>query len=871
MGAVRGHQTLSLALFLVLWVSGAAVAAGEAGLYDQPVLTLDPHMHTAPIRRADVSATGAYAVSGSFDKTVRIWAVPTGQLLHTIRLPQGPGHVGRVTAVAISPDGALVAVGGYARDRGQPQDIYFFRRDSGALVRRLEGLPDTVVHLVFSPTGRYLAVTLRGTHGLRVYDRDAGWQEVAHDALYGDHSHGAAFAADGRLATTSLDGTLRLYEPDDGTFRLVATAKTTHGTQPYSIAFTPTGDRLAIGYLDTSAVSLVDGYTLTPLPSPDTNWITRGIDTGNLLTVAWSADGATLYAGGSYDREGPNPVVVWSGGGAGPPRELTAGTNTIMSLRPLPDGGVLVGSQDPWLAVLDAAGVPRWAKRPPQADLRGQRWTLGVSADGGVVDFGYEVWGKAPARFDVAWLALRLNPSADGRTRPPEQATLKVENWGNKVGPTLDGVPLALEPHEISRSLAIHPDGKRFVLGTESRLHTFAADGTPLWTRPAPAQVWATNITADGRLVVAACGDGTIRWYRMDDGRELLALFPLADRHNWVAWTPEGVYAATPGAHGVLRWHMNRGWNAAAEAIPVSDIPETRRPEVIRLVLQELGIRGAIAVAELTKIRTAIQRRTGTAIAPGARLHVLTMGVSEYGQAATHLKLNFAAADATDVAAALANTQGSLYAEVKPQRLRNDEATHIGILRGLDAMRTAMARSVPGRDLAVIHFSGHGALVDGEFYLLPYDVNAGDPAAIKATALPASALRREIDKLAQYGQVLVLLDACRSGGAMADGQALAADATRLVGVLEREEVAVLTSSSADQLSREDPRWGNGVFTEILLEALSGLADTNRNGMISISELTGYLTRHVAGLTNGAQHPDVKVSFDSDVFVAGLGR
>ena len=59
------------------------------------------------------------------------------------------------------------------------------------------------MHLVFSPTGRYLAATLGGTHGLRVYDRDAGWREVARDAPYGDASYGAAFAADGRLATTS--------------------------------------------------------------------------------------------------------------------------------------------------------------------------------------------------------------------------------------------------------------------------------------------------------------------------------------------------------------------------------------------------------------------------------------------------------------------------------------------------------------------------------------------------------------------------------------------------------------------------------------------------------------------------------------------
>jgi hypothetical protein len=83
-----------------------------------------------------------------------------------------------------------------------------------------------------------------------------------------------------------------------------------------------------------------------------------------------------------------------------------------------------------------------------------------------------------------------------------------------------------------------------------------------------------------------------------------------------VDWTPEGVYAATPDAHAVLRWHVKRGWEAPAEAIPVAEIPETHRPEVIRLVLQTLGTPPAIAVAELAKIRATIQRRTGTAVAP---------------------------------------------------------------------------------------------------------------------------------------------------------------------------------------------------------------------------------------------------------------
>ena len=120
----------------------------------------------------------------------------------------------------------------------------------------------------------------------------------------------------------------------------------------------------------------------------------------------------------------------------------------------------------------------------------------------------------------------------------------------------------------------------------------------------------------------------------MEDGAELLALFPLPDGENWVAWTPEGVYAASPGARSVLRWHVNHGWDAAGDAVPVAAIPETHRPEVIRHVLPQIGTPGALAVTELAKIRAAVQRATGADVAPGARLHVLAIGVSDYGAAA---------------------------------------------------------------------------------------------------------------------------------------------------------------------------------------------------------------------------------------------
>ena len=67
----------------------------------------------------------------------------------------------------------------------------------------------------------------------------------------------------------------------------------------------------------------------------------------------------------------------------------------------------------------------------------------------------------------------------------------------------------------------------------------------------APSVAWAVNISSDGRLAVAGFGDGTLRWFRLQDGAELLALFPHPDG-RWVAWTPQGFYRASAGGYGFL-------------------------------------------------------------------------------------------------------------------------------------------------------------------------------------------------------------------------------------------------------------------------------------------------------------------------------
>jgi hypothetical protein len=725
------------------------------------------------------------------------------------------------------------------------------------MIKRISVLRGVTFSLAFSRDGRYLAAGL-STGGLSVFDRNGQWAETFRDTDYGDRVFGLSFAADGRLATASLDGKVRLY---DRNFKpVVAPMKAPGGHQPFRIAFSPDGATLAIGDDDAPVVDLLDGHSLAPLPRPNLD----GLGNGSLSQVMWSQDGKNLYAGGTYDDgHGISPVLAWTNAGRGQRRALPAGGETVGGLAALPDGGVLVGAMDPLLAVLEPDGRPRWAHPSLKADFRDQGDVLAVSYDGAIVDFGFEPKGKSPLRFDLRARKLSRDPPADNQTIRAKQSGLAIKGWNDGYSPTLDGKPIALERRERSESLAIDPNGNRFVLGTQWQLRALDAKGQPLWRRAVPGVVWAVNITGDRRLAVAAYDDGTIRWHRMDDGRELLALYVLKNKEDWVAWTPEGFYDATPGAFEVLQWQVNRNFDAAADTVPVSAIKKLLRPDALALVLQEQETARALGIADLQAARADVQEATGSEKPPGARLHVLTIGVTDLGSKAIYLKpLQFAGRDAQDVANALITTQqGGLYAEVKPQFLIDIRANRTGIIGALDNMEINMARGAGQNDLAVILFSGHGIMFHDKFYLVPYGVDDSTPATRQSTLLSATEFRDSITRLATHGRVLVLLDACRSTGLISG-----ADIRKEMAAAN---VTVLTSSETDRPSREDERWGkHGAFAKSLLDALLA-TEFGHKRAISMAELTAYMKRHLSQLTNGDQQLGVSLNFEGDVFVSGM--
>ena len=187
---------------------------------EEPQLVLDTGGHMAQIKAIAFTSDGRQLLSASHDKTIRVWDLATGKTVRTLRGEIAPGNPGKIFAMALSPDGKWLAVGGwFAPGHGIKDDevgtIRLYDFASGRLVALLKGHENVVFRLAFSPDGRQL-ISGSGDNTAII------WDVAARRSLHRLTGHGAeiyavGFTPDGaRVVTGSYDHELRLWRVADG-------------------------------------------------------------------------------------------------------------------------------------------------------------------------------------------------------------------------------------------------------------------------------------------------------------------------------------------------------------------------------------------------------------------------------------------------------------------------------------------------------------------------------------------------------------------------------------------------------------------------------------------------------------------------------
>lgn len=954
---------LSVALLCAALVSLAMVARAADG-DSAPLLRIETGMHSGMITALASDRGGAVLLTASLDGTARLWDTRSGALLRTLRPPiEGEPGEGRLFAASLSADGKLAAVAGYTRyfdfSSGRGSSLYLFDAQTGALRRRIAGLA--------SPTGHPQADAVRD---LRLFadpekpaqlllaaartEGTASLSIVESGLQRGADLQGSTLDVDerGRLVLLGPGREVRLLDSRGPALvkRPIPMGSLPEGLRPLQARLSPDGGKLAIlvdggGEAPGRARVLVwSAPTLSPLYE-----VALG-DTSAVAALAWLPAGPRLCIGGEAG-EGRPLLRCYDDGGRGPARDLTTqvsrdqgATGAVRALLPLPGGALAYATEEPAFGVLEADGRRRLQRRAAFTDLARlppaeRAAALRIDARGASVGWPGAGHGQ---RFDVlrGQLSQVRGPQDPALLPPLLVAPGKPQRppQGQHQGP-----PLAL---------CYRPDGDGYLAGWDNRLVGFNRDGLQRFSAPLPAPLRALTISGDSNIAVAALGDGTLRWYRVRSGEELLALFVAPDGRRFVAFTPGGAYDASVDGESLAGWHLNPLGPQEARFVPVALLrktfyrpsrvaaaldlgptvtdpiprgddprgpapPDARRqgallpllpPRVtlatdapaVQRVGQELRFQVSVSQSDATlrflingraareaqvvaargqdpnlrvvrlPIAGAAQPLSLTVLAEsraGAsepldiplpavtapipeeerpRLWLLAVGVSRYARPALAMTPGLAASDATDLAKLLDAQKGALYREVKVRVLTDAQATRDQVLDGLEWL----ARVASARDVVVVQLAGHGVNdpESGQYYFLPHDA---DPEHLLRTAVAGPTLQSAL--AAVPGRVLLLLDTCHAGNAMARGSG---DFTRFVNELSGAErgVVVMTSALGRQLAQESPQWGHGAFTLALLEALRGKADYRRSGRITLAALDLYVSERVRELTAGAQTP-----------------
>ncbi|MBL4845345.1 MAG: caspase family protein, partial [Planctomycetes bacterium] len=238
-----------------------------------------------------------------------------------------------------------------------------------------------------------------------------------------------------------------------------------------------------------------------------------------------------------------------------------------------------------------------------------------------------------------------------------------------------------------------------------------------------------------------------------------------------------------------------------------------------------------------------------------ARVFVLVIGIDDYADEKIS-DLSYAERDAQAVYDFFAKDPRSPTVASRVKLLRGKQATLTAVYVAIQ--NQLIRRATSPKDTAILYFAGHGFTDADGVYLGVHDTQLD---VLEPTTISWDLLQRLWRKIGA-GRRVFLVDACHSGG-LAGLRGPGGIGRRVLGRKgEKERASIVIAATAEnQLSVEDKKAKHGVFTHALLQALRGKADSDKDGVVSLGEVSVYLNREVprqATAAGGNQTPVTRI-------------
>jgi len=274
--------------------------------------------HKKPVHDVAFSPNGKRLVSASADKTLKIWDIADGHVVHTLT-----GHAGTVNGVAFRADGKRLASG------SEDSTVKIWDVGTGLEMRTLKGHTAPVYSVAYSPDGKFLASAGEDST-VKIWDADTGRETLS---LKGHEKtvHTVTYSADGEsLASAGEDNTVKIWDARTG--QEIRTLKG-HSAPIHSVAFSTDSKHLASGS-DDKTIKIWDTATGQEVRTLKGHQNT-------VRSVVFSPDGKRL-ASGSDDKT----VKLWDPATGKETLTLKGHVDTVFSVAFSPDGKHLASAAD---------------------------------------------------------------------------------------------------------------------------------------------------------------------------------------------------------------------------------------------------------------------------------------------------------------------------------------------------------------------------------------------------------------------------------------------------------------------------------------------------------------------------------------------